>query len=331
MSYDFINSAVQVCQSLLGVWVREIDRPGGSSRRSVRVHTDDGSLIVTRRSNPKRASLEAAVLEALHGHGAPVPRVLAFDGVWLVQEDLGGRRLSQALAGADPAQGDAWLAAALESLARTHRAGTAAGLERRVVTLGGGRGWRAELAAMPARLANHLDLPAPPLAEQELIDLLGVGEPRFIKWDARPGNAIACDDGTIAWFDWEHCGARNRLDDAAWLLGDEYAADRPETEEALLAQYLPDFADGREVQAAAAYLAAYGTFHMCVRLSLILKQKGEGAWWNADYCLARDKVGVTPDAARKICRRAGRWASRSSLTEALTTWFETLEQRIVSL
>ncbi len=51
-----------------------------------------------------------------------MPRVLAFGGTWLVQEDLDGWRLSQALADATEADGEAWLDAALPSLPDVHRA-----------------------------------------------------------------------------------------------------------------------------------------------------------------------------------------------------------------
>ena len=62
--------------------------------------------------------------------------------------------------------------------------------------------------------------------------------PRFIKWDGRLGNAAARADSSVAWFDWEHCGARAWLDDVAWLLGDEYAGATTASEGHLLARHL---------------------------------------------------------------------------------------------
>ena len=52
-------------------------------------------------------------------------------------------------------------------------------------------------------------MPPPELDEPSLIALLRVKTPAFIKWDARPGNAIVNKNGTITWFDWEHCGCRS--------------------------------------------------------------------------------------------------------------------------
>ncbi len=325
------RSTIQACETLLGTQVRGIERPGGTSRKSVRALIGDGSVFVTRRKNPERARLEASVLEALHAGGAPVPRVLAFDGVFLVQEDLGGQRLSEALAGVDATQGEKWLDAALDSLAKIHRAAAAAGLEARGVRLGENHEWIEQLITMPARLARHFDLPAPSLREETLFALLGLHERRLIKWDARPGNAIAREDGSVAWFDWEHCGVRNRLDDVAWLLGDEYVADWPEVEAVLLRRHLDAFAGaiGRDV--ATTYLAAFGTLHMCVRLGLILDRKGAGPWWEASYCVAGDKIGVNLDAAQNLCHRAARWADRCPAMDTLPSWFEELSRQLGDL
>ena len=157
-----------------------------------------------------------------------MPEILGYDGEWLIQEDLGSRRLSEALLRDSPNAVEKWLRTACESLAAIHRAGRQAGLERQVVALGQTRKWLQKLVATPDRVGRYLNLPAPDLDAEEIVAALSPGEPWFIKWDARPGNAVACNDGRVAWFDWEHCGCRNRLDDLAWLLGDEYVLDRPD-------------------------------------------------------------------------------------------------------
>ena len=181
---------------------------------------------------------------------------------------------------------------------------------------------------MPVRLGAHLAMPPPVFGEEAVLALLRVSSPRFIKWDARPGNAVAREDGTVGWFDWEHCGARAWLDDAAWLLGDEYADATKAAEGRLLARHLGAFADGRGADEAAAYLAAFGTFHMCVRLGLILKYKERGEWWDAAYCLERDKIGVTQAQALLTARRAARWAGRAEPVRPLAPWFEAVAARI---
>lgn len=324
----FAREAAAAVATVLGAQVKGAEQPGGRRRESVRVRLAEGAVIATRRPKTNRGRLEVGVLRALGAHTRHVPRILAFEDGWLIQEDLGERRLSEALAQSDAAGVETWLDAALVSLHAIHEAGAASGLDSKVAVIGRKAGWLEELITMPARLGAHLDMPPPEFEENALLALLRVSAPRFIKWDARPGNAVAREDGTVAWFDWEHCGARAWLDDAAWLLGDEYADAPPAAEGRLLARHLDAFADGRRADDAAAYLAAFGTFHMCVRLGLILKYKADGGWWDATYCLERDKIGVTRAQAFLTARRAARWSERADQTRALAPWFEAIAARI---
>jgi len=324
----FARKAAEAVTDLLGAEVLDAEQPGGRRRESVRVRLADGAVIATRRPKTNRGRLEVGVLQALGSRTRHVPRIFAFEGGWLIQEDLGERRLSEALAHANAKGTEAWLDAALLSLHDIHEAGRAAGLEAKVAVIGQKTGWLEELITMPGRLGAHLDMPPPAFAEESLLALLRVSAPRFIKWDARPGNAVAREDGTVAWFDWEHCGARAWLDDAAWLLCDEYADGTKAAEGRLLARHLDAFADGRGADEAAAYLAAFGTFHMCVRLGLILKYKERGEWWDAAYCLERDKIGVTRAQALLTARRAARWAGRAAPVRSLAPWFVSVAARI---
>ena len=321
-------SAEDACWRLFGEHALGLEQPGGRSRDSVRVRLEGRSVIATRRKNAKRAELEVFVLRALGKQGAPVPAVLAFDGSWFIQEDLGPHRLSQVLARVKEAEGEIVLDSAMAGLDAVHRAGRVAGLHDRVVALGTKASWLAELIDTPQRIGARLGMAAPELPTAELTRMLAVGPPRFVKWDARPGNAIVRRDLSVAWFDWEHCGCRNRLDDLGWLLGDEYVPDWPEVEERLLARHLPSFAEDGDPVAAEAYLRCFGTLHMCVRLALILSKKGERDWWDAEDCLARDRVGVTAAAARTTAWRAARWSAQAPLLEALPPWFERLAGRL---
>ena len=325
---EFARDARRACERLLDARVRGTEPPGGRRRKSVRAFLEDRSVIVTRRKHRARADLEVRVLRELHARRASVPEVLAFDGTWMVQEDLGERRLSQALAGAAEAESEEWLTAALDSLARIHQAGRAAGLEARVPRIGTKAEWLLTLVETPRRLGDHLSLPAPDLPVPELMDRLEFRRPRFIKWDARPGNAATLEDGSVAWFDWEHCGSRNGLEDMAWLLGDEYVPDRAGLEDRLIERYLPVFAGETDPDDSRGYLAIFGTLHMCVRLALILSTKGQGPWWEWEYCLKHDKVAVTAAAAQRTCLRAARWAAKLAVTEALVPWLEAVSQRL---
>ena len=126
------DEATEACRRLLGAAVLRAEPLGGRRRGSVRVLLGDRSVVATKRKRAERARLEAEVLRARGARGAPVPRLVAFDGAWLIQEDLGATRLPQALAAGDGVETEALLDAALSALAATHRAGRSAGLERQV-------------------------------------------------------------------------------------------------------------------------------------------------------------------------------------------------------
>ena len=86
--------ALDVCEKLIGERPDNVTYPGGRSRESVRLHFGDQTRILTRRPDSDKARREARILRALHENGGPVPEIFAFDGLWMVQEDLGNRRLS---------------------------------------------------------------------------------------------------------------------------------------------------------------------------------------------------------------------------------------------
>lgn len=318
--------------TLLSCDVVSIDYPGGRSRESYRLHLDDGRrVIATRRSDLAFARREVRVLEALNRQSAPVPRLLATNhSQVLIQEYVAGRRLSEALQQPEPMRHEQLVDAALGSLAQIHAGASCEQLESAVEVLGETDGWIRGLLARPAVIGEHLGEASPPLDVEDLVHRLRVRRPRFIKWDARPGNAIVTDSGSVFWFDWEHAGARNRLDDLAWILGDEFLPDHPAAELSLIERHLPHFADQFDAQEAHDYLMTYGSFHMTVRLGLVLKYM-DGEWWDLDRCIAEDKVGVTLECASRLCRRASRWAAKAPGLEPLSPWFEALEARLGAL
>lgn len=319
-------------ETLLDTTVRTLEFPGGKSRESYRMVLEDGSTVIgTRRDTIERARCEVRTLQALNRHNVAVPRLLASNHSHiLIQEDMGGVRLSEALRHADAQQGEHLLDSALDTLASIHQAATAEQLEKHVEALGGEDSWIHGLLERPSVLGKYLEETAPELDVAALTRLLRIVDPYFIKWDARPGNALVRDDNSVAWIDWEHAGKRNRLDDVAWVLGDEYIPEWPELEDQLLARYIPRFAGSMSESDATDYLMAYGSFHMTVRLGLILKYM-DGKWWDLDRCLAEDKVGVTFECAQRLCRRGARWSARNPLTEPLSQWFRNIEPRIEAL
>jgi len=322
----------RAAESLLGKRVDRVDYPGGKSRESIRLTMqDDTSVIATRRSNLTRARLEVRTLTSLNKHNAPVPRLLANNHSHvLIQEEVMGERLSSALKNANKEQYETLVAAALDSMASIHAAASQENLELFATKLGNQSQWIAGLVNRPAVIGEYLKVKAPELDLDSLITLLSVKQQRFIKWDSRPGNAIVEANGRIVWFDWEHAGTRNRLDDMAWILGDEFLPEFAETEASLIERFIPQFADAMSAKQAHDYLMAYGTFHMVVRLGLILKHM-DGEWWDQDYCIDGDKIGVTLLCAQRLCERGGRWSGQCELTQPLASWFASIKLSLTSL
>ena len=329
---DFAYSAAQACCRLLRVahaWADPL--PVAPYRRrqqcSVRVNLDQGTVIATVRSRPRLARREAAVLRVLNGARAPAPRILAFDGTWLIQEDLGRCRLSQVVARASEEDGEAALDAALRAIVECQAAAHTAGLERLVPYSHGHR----VLLRAPAVLGKALGLAPPVQPEWELIFALQKPYQRFIKWDARLGNAIMGDDGAVGWIDWEECGQGDSLRDLVKVLCDDWLPDWPAAEERLIESHLPSLLHGRDPDQGRTFLAVYGTLLSVVRLNWVVHLKGDGPWWDPALCLEHELVTVTPEAAERHCRRGARWARRSALTEGLAPWLEALAEKVASL
>ncbi len=319
-------------ETLLETQVVGVEYPGGKSRESYRLLLADGlSVIATRRSSLQLARREVCTLNALNLHDAPVPRLLGTNhSQILIQEELIGQRLSEALKNADAERYGELIDSALTSLVAIHEAGSAEQLECMVDALGEEDSWIHGLLRRPEVIGEYLDTPSPALDKVALTALLRIRQPRFIKWDARPGNALVTDAGIVKWFDWEHAGKRNRLDDMAWVMGDEYLPDHPEAERSLIDKFLPLFGDGVDATVADNYLMAYGSFHMVVRIGLILKYMTDG-WWDIDKCIREDKVGVSLDCATRLCQRGARWSAQCELTAPLSDWFAAAECKIREL
>jgi aminoglycoside phosphotransferase (APT) family kinase protein len=318
------EEVVLVCASLLGVQVDAVEFPGGARRESVRVKVAGQALIVTRRRSQRRAQLECGVLRALNQRDAPVPRLIASRDNVLIQQDAGPRRLAQSLHLASPGEAAVLLESALESLYRIHRIAQSSEALQSVVVLGNGRNWLDTFARSAQRLGTQLQHPAPELQVEKLIALLKIERPLFIKWDARPGNAVVRENGRILWIDWEHCGRRHPLDDMAWLLADEYTPENSSVENDMIPRLLPYFAHGLSQQQASEYFHVYAVLHSCIRLAMIMKHQQKDGWRDFDQCLALDKVGVVKALAVRVSERASRWAQHSPLTKSLQPWFAEL-------
>lgn len=328
------HTALQrVATALTREAIADIQYPGGKRRESILLTLESGrNVIATRRSKIDRAAHEAAILRCLSEENCKVPRLLGTNHARiLLQQALTGTRLSRELTDA-PASGVPDLVSrSLTSLHQIHVSASRRGLEQSTgKVLGGTRQWTSELLDRPAVLGRHLGIPAPVPHKAPVQQLLRVRKPRFIKWDARPGNAVVGSDNQIYWFDWEHAGNRNRLDDMIWLLGDEFVPLTDEQEDDILRSFLPRFADTMSLDEAQDYFHTLGCLHSVIRLTLIIKNM-KGKWWDKDFCIEQDKIGITLDCAQRICRRGSRFAERSTGLHGLAGWFDDIRQHVEAL
>jgi len=101
-------------------------------------------------------------------------------------------------------------------------------------------------------------------------------------------------------------------------------------ESALVKRFLPLFAiqSQRSPEDALVYLSRFGSLHTCMRLLLVLKHKGDGAWWSAEACERADRVGVTAQAARRLCARGARWSGRWPGGDRMSQFFSDADKRL---
>ena len=327
----YLANLTQTCSEILGEPVINISFPGGSFRKSCRIHLSDNRSLIASHRLPGRAVLETAVINTLARVGQPVPQVMAFNGLLLLQEDLSGESLDHVIEYSRASQFNMLADKALYSLQQIHQAAELQGLDRAVPMIGYNHEWLVKFLDRTAVLGGFMGLPAPFIPVEQLFDLLVPLKPRFLKWDARPGNAMLLPNDNIAWFDWEHCAARNRLDDMAWFLCDDKIPDYPAVEEELIQQHLMAFADGRSFEHAHDYLRLYGVLHMCTRLGRLLDMKAQHSWDQLDQFLARPQPGTSLAQAKRLCTRAGRWAGKMQAIAHLAHWFAEITPRLEKL
>ena len=318
----------RICRRLLGRSPEAVERLGGASRTVWRVTFDsETSAIVVYRDNDDRARVERFVLSRLAGKGAPVPQVLAGNGGWLIQSDLGADRLPLLNGGAIACDTFEIYATALDSLVSVHQSG--AGLATSLRKIGGRKGWLDNLVFAPNRIGALAGISAPQLDIGEISTVLQKHRSQFIKWDARMGNAALTAGGRVGWFDFEHCGCRDPLDDLAWFLGDENFQDSDDQDIRLIDDFINVFADGLPEVFARQYLTIMGTLHMCIRIGLILDRKGDGPWWSNDACRDLDLIGVTEWHFSNLVSRIGRWVEDDRSLSPLKGWLDEIRLKVL--
>jgi len=316
---------VEICESYFSQTVEKITAPGGKARESVRVHFADHTIIATGRAYPGRMRLEIEVLERLNRLGAPVPRLIGQSGQMFFQEDVGSERLSLRLAGRDDDGAVMDVAArAFGSLIEIQAAGMKSGLNRIVPPLGEEAPWVIGLISTPVATSQKYGIAPPDLDFQPLTDRLLAPATQFVKWDSRPGNAAIGNDRRVYWFDWEHCGRRQGMEDFAWLAGDEFFPLGADEVVAILGDLLPRGQAGQALD----YLTHFIVFHIIQRLTILHRRFTEVGWVDPMNALRYDKIGVDPGLARSLCRHGAGWADRAPLTRPLVGWFGEVSKAI---
>jgi hypothetical protein len=306
------------CKAHFGQEPDRIQTPGGRRRKTIIVEYGPDLYVVSRRKTVARARLEEHVLKALAPTGH-VPGFVARSERYLVQEYVPGQRLTKALETAAPQQQRHLVSLALQTLAQLQAAAAQTGLSDQAPAIGKKKGLEDSLLTRPERIATILNIAAPRFDRAALRRDFTAGAPVFVKWDARPGNALLRPDGSVCWFDWEDSGRYVSQADPAWFLADEWCPDFGE--DPLLEGFAPEgLADSPE------YLS-FAILHSCHRLWLILDRKGSGRWWSYESCLENDYIGVTAQHVDRICTRAARWASRLEGAEAFLTFFAEVKRK----
>ncbi|WP_058249254.1 aminoglycoside phosphotransferase family protein [Tropicibacter naphthalenivorans] len=307
----------ELCQKVFGTVPDAVLRPGGVSRQTILLQVGAARYALAKRSSPARAALEAGALRYLSGTGH-TPSLVHHEGCFVIQTYVEGKRLSAVLDRAAPDEVDHWITSAAQSLATLQEAAAQSPLRAQLPHIGARDGWAADLAQVPARLAQRLGIDLD-FDVAQATRRLAVPRPQPVKWDARPGNAIVTPDGRVVWFDWEHCGLRRATDDLAWFLADEWCPHRPDLEPALIARF------------AAADPEAFTTMallHAFVRVDLILSRRAGGPWWDRETCLAQDKIGVTANELARQLAKIKAWGARSKSAYGLNQFCDAIAERI---
>lgn len=296
--------------------------PGGESRAAFVVDLGHAVFVFARRESKGEAQMEGIVLRTLGPTGF-VPNLRAISEDWIVQEFIEGTRVPVVVdEAADEAARQVLIDGCLESLAGIHEAAHVLNLRHRMPKLGVADNWLWNRTGAAKRISKAADLTPPDLDRDALVKAMDVKRDEFIKWDARPGNAMVAEGRTV-WFDWEDCGRSKALDDLAFVLCDEWTALEEDTVQALKAQWFERFNRSLSADQGMEYLHNFGVCHMLLRLRSALKLHArKNDWWDRAYCLNGDKVGVTAEETGRLIRRMRVWADDAPLWRPILPWLD---------
>ena len=315
----------QVSRLSMKVFGREPERvafPGGNSRAAFVADMGDALYVFARREDEGDAQREGIVLKALSGKGL-VPQLKAVVDDWLVQEFIDGVRLPVVLDTTESmAEKTELVSRSIAALAEIHEAARDINLQHRVPKGGVTENWLWDRTGAAKRISLSLDIDPPELDRHKLVEMMEVKRQDFIKWDARPGNAMVGEDRVI-WFDWEDCVRGVALEDLAFVLFDEWTMLDRESEALLIDRHIGAFMGRMSHDRAMEYLLTFGVTHMMLRLRMAVKLKlRKETWWDREHCLNLDKVGTTPEECGRTISRARHWADEVPQWRPLIPWLE---------
>lgn len=312
------EDGLQVVQEVFGRAPDRIDWPGGRDRKTFVAVLGEQQVVFSRRNGPERARLEATILDRL-GPAGLSPALVKLHGEWVVQSHIPGLRLAQHLA-TRPEREQAVVASA-RSLGHCQQLVEFGGLSREMPEIGKRPGWTRDFLLTPSRLAQENGWPLPNLDLDRLQTLLSSPPKTFVKWDARPGNALVHEaSGRLVWIDWEHAGRRVAADDLCWLVCDEWFPSDASLEDSAIAAF--DNVQSRPLTyPSGRYVRTFGVFHMFVRASLMLRQLGRRGWGDDARQMRFDRIGSSPARLANLCDRGERWARMTPDTAVLGDLF----------
>ncbi|MFD0915475.1 phosphotransferase [Pseudahrensia aquimaris] len=312
----------EVSMKVFGQAPKRVAFPGGRSRNTFLIDLGDESWILSQRETSEAAALEAVALQYLARTGH-TPKFKAICGRWTVQEYVPGTRLPIALdASLSMAERVEMVGEALEALLRIQHIGRCGPLFDKAPVIGADLDWFVQSARGARMLSKQLGVKPPNVNEHAIGEALCGPRNDFIKFDARPGNALRDGHRTV-WFDWEDCGRGNALEDLVFVLCDEWMMLDERAETQLIDTYLSAFAPKLSTGAATRQFVLYGTVHMCERvrrcIHMNVRQQG---WCDRNTSLAGDGTGNTPAEIARLCDRLSRWADRTPQTRGYVDWIK---------
>ncbi len=296
--------------------------PGGSGRPVLTGEVDGDHYVWVRRNSLRDAERETRILSALDASDA-TPRLLGASGQWIIQQFVERTRLPVVLESARSNQdAEQHVTSALNALQHIHCIAAEARLERIASPIGGTMSWLSARLGMINRSAVAVGCPTLQWREQHAARYVALPRTSFIKYDARPGNALWAS-GNAVWIDWEDCGVGLALEDLVFVLCDEWCSLDAASEATLIDTFLPRFSGSLDEPDARFALRFYGTVHMASRIAVILKAHEENdGFFDRGLALWSDKPGNTSLELLRIARRGRSWASRLPGFDSAASWFD---------